>query len=142
MSTFGNFRLQLRAAQRLGAFSRASKQGMSPDEARAYSDKLYPPTTEDLAYETLLRKGEAPPLPVASALSLLYPLAAAIYIAQTPASGAQVTGYILANLSYVLFVAGLIKGTFWVFGLKKRMHVLGCGAIIFVIGMALSNVGT
>ena len=141
MTIFGTLRLRSRAAQRLGAFSRATKQGMSPDDARAYSDKLYPPTAEDLAYEASLKSGKIPALPVASAISLLYPLAAAIYIARTPASRTQIVGYALAQLSYVLFAAGVLAGTFRVFGLKKRTHVLACGVAVFVIGIVLSNVG-
>lgn len=141
MTILGTPRLRSRAAQRLGAFSRATKQGMSPEDARAYSDKLYPPTAEDLAFEGSLGSGKIPPLPVVSAISLLYPLAAAIYIARTPASSTQIVGYALAQLSYVLFAAGVLRGTFGVFGLKKRGHVLACGAVVFLIGVALSNVG-
>ena len=141
MTLLGTLRLRSRASQRLAAFSRATKQGMPPADARAYSDKLYPPTAEDLAYEASLRNGKIPALPVVSAISLLYPLAAAIYIARTPASSAQIAGYALAQLSYILFAAGLLRGTFGVFGLKKRTHVLACGAVVFVIGVALSNVG-
>lgn len=140
MSILGALRLRLRAAQRLGAFSDATKQGMSTADARAYSDKVCPPTAEDLAFEALLRGGKAQPLPIASTLSLLYPLAAAIYIARTPAPGAQIAGYALAQLSYVLFAAGILKGTFGVFGLKKRTHVLACGAAVFLVALVLSNV--
>jgi hypothetical protein len=52
---FKELKLKMRAAKRLGAFVRASKQGMSSKHARAYSDNLYPPTAEDLEYEKKLR---------------------------------------------------------------------------------------
>jgi len=50
--------LKFRAAKRLGAFSRACKQGMSIEEARIYSDQLDPPTAEDFVYEDGLRQSE------------------------------------------------------------------------------------
>jgi hypothetical protein len=52
-------KLKMRAAKRIGAFARAQKQGMSIEQARAYSDNLYPPTADDLAYEEKLRNEEA-----------------------------------------------------------------------------------
>ncbi len=51
MGPLKELRLKLRAAKRIGAFSRACKQGMSVEQARAYSDQLYPPTAEDIEYE-------------------------------------------------------------------------------------------
>ena len=50
--------LNLRIARRLGAFGRARKNGMSVEEARAYSDGLYPLTAEEAAYEEFLRQKE------------------------------------------------------------------------------------
>lgn len=52
---FKELKLKMRAAKRVGAFTRAREQGMSPQQARAYSDNLYPPTAEDLEYEQKLR---------------------------------------------------------------------------------------
>jgi hypothetical protein len=43
-SVFNPLILRLRAARRLGAFSRALRQGMSTEQARIYSDGVYPPT--------------------------------------------------------------------------------------------------
>jgi hypothetical protein len=48
--------LNLRMARRLGAYKRARENGMSIAEARAYSDRLYPPTPDEAAYEESLRK--------------------------------------------------------------------------------------
>jgi hypothetical protein len=77
-----------------------------------------------------------------SAISLLYPIGAGVYIGtQTPASTPMMVGYCLANLGYLLIGAGIMKGTFRVFGLKKRWHVLAAGAIAFLIGTLLSNIG-
>lgn len=80
--------------------------------------------------------------PWASAISLLYPIGAGVYIAtRTPASSLMIMGYCLANLGYLLIGAGIIKGTFGIFGLKKRWHVLTGWAISFLIGTLLSNIG-
>ena len=56
MGFFRNIYLKMRLAKRVGAFARASKSGMTPDEARDYADRRYPPTAEDLAYEALSRE--------------------------------------------------------------------------------------
>jgi hypothetical protein len=45
-------------ARRVGAFKRAREHGMSIDQARAYSDQLYPPTDAERAYEEELRRRE------------------------------------------------------------------------------------
>ena len=76
-------RLKLRAVKRIGVFSRACKQAMSVEQARAYSDQLYLQTAEDIEYENQLRQGEtdAAVVPWVSALSLLYPIAAMAYSA-------------------------------------------------------------
>jgi hypothetical protein len=80
--------------------------------------------------------------PWASAISLLYPIAATIYIAtQASVSPPMIAGYGVANLGYLLIGGGIFKGTFKVFGLKRRWHVLVAGVIAFLIGTFLSNVG-
>lgn len=58
MGFFGDFKLKMKMAKRVGTFSRARKQGMTVEEARAYADKLYPPTAEDIAYEERKRQEE------------------------------------------------------------------------------------
>jgi hypothetical protein len=47
---------KLRTAKRVGAFSREVQTGMTPVEARAYSDALYPQSAADKAYEDRLRQ--------------------------------------------------------------------------------------
>jgi hypothetical protein len=78
--------------------------------------------------------------PWVSALSLLYPVAAMIYSASTPAPPVIVIGYGLANLGYLLFVAGIFAGHFYILRLVKRWHVFLCSLIAFVLGTLLSNV--
>jgi len=79
--------------------------------------------------------------PWVSAIFLLYPIGAAVYIAtQTPARPPMIVGYGFANLGYLLVGAGIFKGTFKIFGLKKRWYVLVAGAIAFLIGTFLSNI--
>lgn len=78
--------------------------------------------------------------PWVSALTLVYPISATIYIAtSTPAPPVMIVGYGLANLGYLLCAAGIFTGTFLVFGLKKRWLVLVLAAICFGIGTVLSS---
>jgi hypothetical protein len=138
MNLFRETRLSLRAMQRLGAFKRARKQGMTIDQARNYSDGLHPPTPDDIAYEEKLRDGRS--FPWLSALSLLYPAGAMAYMAMsTPAPIVAIIGYGLAQLGYLLFAATLIAGKFGVFGLRSRWQVLIVGMISFCLGLLLSN---
>jgi len=79
--------------------------------------------------------------PWVSAISLLYAIGAGVYIGtQAPSSTPMMVGYFLANLGYLLIGAGIIKGTFRVFGLKKRWHVFVAGATASLIGTFLSNI--
>lgn len=78
--------------------------------------------------------------PWISALTLVYPVSATIYIATgTPAPPVMIAGYGLANLGYLLCAAGIFTGTFLVFGLKKRWQVLVLAGICFVVGTLLTN---
>ena len=129
-SVFNPLILRLRAARRLGAFSRALRQGMSTEQARIYSDGVYPPTPDDIAFEQRLRAKETTGVPRqrfpwASTVALLYPIMAAAYIAsyRPPPPLLAVVGYGLANLSYLLFIAGVFAGHFRIFHLQKRLHV-------------------
>ena len=80
--------------------------------------------------------------PWASTLSLAYPIAATVYVAtQTPAKPLTIVGYGLANMGYLLFAAGIHKGTFRVFGLQKRWQVFVAGVVTLTIGTFLCNVG-
>jgi hypothetical protein len=47
MNPFKRLSRFLRISRRLGAFRRAMERGMSPEEARKYSDSLYPPTPDE-----------------------------------------------------------------------------------------------
>lgn len=79
--------------------------------------------------------------PWLSAISLLYPVGAIIYIStQTPASLPMIIGYGFANLGYMLFGAGIFKGTFKIFGLKRRFHVFAVAVIATLTGIFLSNI--
>ena len=56
MNPLRKFWLMLRMSRRLGAFKRARRDGMSVEQARVYSDRLYPPTPAEAAYEEKLRR--------------------------------------------------------------------------------------
>jgi len=80
--------------------------------------------------------------PWVSAISLLYPIGAGIYIAtKTPATATTILGCCLADLGYLLIGAGIIKGTFKIFALKKRWQVFSAGALAFLLGTFLLNMG-
>ncbi|MFQ5688414.1 MAG: hypothetical protein ACE5GV_17340 [Candidatus Scalindua sp.] len=79
--------------------------------------------------------------PITSLVSLIYPIAATIYISiKTPANFMAIIGYGITNLGYLLIAAGIIKGTFRVFGLKKRLHVFLAAFFIIIVGFILSNI--
>jgi hypothetical protein len=103
---------------------------------------MYPPTAEDVAFEAELRAGTADPLPWGSVLGLLIVAAAFWHGANTPASAAEVVGYGVTNLGYVLAAAGIFKGTFLAFCLRRRAHVFVLAAVCVLVGVALSNVRT
>lgn len=87
------------------------------------------------------RKTSTLGFPWISALSLLYPISATIYIAKsTPAPPIMIAGYGLGNLGYLLFAAGIFSGTFSAFGLKRRWQVLALAAICLAIGTLLSSI--
>lgn len=80
--------------------------------------------------------------PWPSTLALLYPISGTIYFAlNTPASLLMVVGYGMASLGYLLFGAGIVAGTFRIFGLRKRWHVIAAAIGAFVMGTVLTNVG-
>lgn len=83
------------------------------------------------------------PFPWTSALSLLYPIAAAAYMSeQTYASLPAVVGYGLVNLTLVLVVAGVFAGTFQVFRISRAWQVFALAVVAFLGGTMLSNVGS
>ncbi|MFZ1557410.1 MAG: hypothetical protein WAT38_14605 [Nitrospira sp.] len=80
--------------------------------------------------------------PWPSALGLLYPITAIVYVGTaTPAGAAMVVGYGIANLGYLLFVAGVFGGTFQIRGLNNRWQVFAAAVAAFLLGTLLSNVG-
>jgi hypothetical protein len=118
---------------------------MSVEEARAYSDQLYPPTADDITYEERQRHTDEgrSAFPWLSALSLIYPISATIYIAtRTPAPTVVIAGYGLANLGYLLFAAGIFAGRFGVLGLKRRWQVIFIAIVCFALGTILSSIST
>jgi len=52
----------------------------------------------------------------------------------------SIFSYGLCQLGYVMFFAGVYKGTFLVFNLDKRIQVLSVATILIVIGVVLTNV--
>lgn len=88
-----------------------------------------------------MKRAEESPqaFPWPSAVSLLYPIAATLYAASTPSTLLMIAGYGLCNLGYLLCAAGLLRGTFRIFGLTQRWQVLTLAATSFVLGMMLSN---
>lgn len=84
---------------------------------------------------------ESSRFPWPSALSLLYPISATIYIATwTPASPTMIVGYGLANLGYLLFGAAMTVGSFRVLGLRKRWQLFAAALLAFASGTVLSNI--
>ena len=75
----------------------------------------------------------------ASTISLLYPIVAMIYIATKDAEVPVIFGYGLFQLGFVMFFAGVYKGTFLVFNLDKRRQVLSVAIILLFSGFVLFN---
>ena len=74
-----------------------------------------------------------------STISLLYPIVAMIYIATKIPEVPVILGYGLFQLGFVMFFAGVYKGTFLVFNLDKRRQVLSVAIILIVSGLVLFN---
>ena len=74
-----------------------------------------------------------------STISLLYPIVAMIYIATKIEEVPVIFGYGLFQLGFVMFFAGVYKGTFLVFNLDKRRQVLSVAIILIVSGLVLFN---
>jgi hypothetical protein len=149
LATLGPFtkaRLWMRQSNRLGAWARARKQGLSDEQAHTIVQMHYPSTIWDALYEAdyKRRKSGAPrsSLPLASALTLLYPIGAAIYIASyTPAPPfIAIAGYGIANVGYLLFAVGVVAGHFRIFHLEKRWACLLAAATFFSIATILCNI--
>jgi hypothetical protein len=98
-----------------------------------------------IAKIALVERGKGFPWP--SALAVLYPVGAAISIAMVMpevrsvamARPAMIAGYGLANLGYLLFVAGLWPGTFRILGLRKRWQVFASAVVSLAVGTVLAT---
>jgi hypothetical protein len=86
----------------------------------------------------LIRTGSTA-FPIWSALALAIPVVAFIRISSTPAGLSERVGYSLAQLGYVLLVAGLISGRFGVLGLTSRKQVLMAAVAAWLFGTLLAN---
>ena len=51
MNVFKRIYLTCRMAKRIGLYKHGLKHGMSGVAARDYSDRMFPPTADDLAFE-------------------------------------------------------------------------------------------
>ena len=78
--------------------------------------------------------------PYPSLLALLYPVAAILSTAKTPALPILILGYGFGNLGYLLAAATVVPGHFRILGLDDRIPTLIFAVVFWVIGFALSNV--
>ena len=74
-----------------------------------------------------------------STISLLYPIVAMIYIATKIPEVPVILGYGLSQLGYVMFFAGVYKGTFLVFNLDKRLQVFVSAVVCVGMGFIFIN---
>ena len=74
-----------------------------------------------------------------STISLLYPIVAMIYIATKTSEFSVIIGYGLSQLGYVMFFAGVYKGTFLVFNLDKRLQVFVSAIVCVGMGFMFIN---
>ena len=74
-----------------------------------------------------------------STISLLYPIVAMIYIATKIPEVPVILGYGLSQLGYVMFFAGVYKGTFLVFNLDKRLQVFVSAIVCVGMGFMFIN---
>ena len=74
-----------------------------------------------------------------STISLLYPIVAMIYTAMKIPEVPVILGYGLSQLGYVMFFAGVYKGTFLVFNLDKRLQVFVSAIVCVGMGFIFIN---
>ncbi len=77
--------------------------------------------------------------PYPSLIAMLYPVAAILYMAKTPASAILILGYGFGNLGYLLGAATVVPGHFRILGLDYRIQTLIAAVIFWVIGVVISN---
>ena len=77
---------------------------------------------------------------IPSIFSLLFPLAATLWIGSSAeASAYDVIGYGMANLGYLMFFAAWGAGTFNVFHLTRRWQLYVAGTALIVAGTVIVN---
>jgi hypothetical protein len=85
--------------------------------------------------------GRLTSFPWPSFLALLYPIYEWSQIVQTPAANARIAADTVGSMGYMFVFAGIVAGTFRIFRLSKRWHVLTMGALCFVIATLFSSFG-
>lgn len=78
--------------------------------------------------------------PWLSSLTMLYPIAAMVAIANQGAPILPTIGYGCANLGYLLFGAGILAGSFRALGFRYRIPTLIAAVAVWVVGTVLSNI--
>lgn len=77
--------------------------------------------------------------PWISSLTMLYPIAAMVTVANQGAPILPTLGYGFANLGYLLFGAGILAGSFRVLGFRYRIPTIIAAVAIWIVGTVLSN---
>ena len=77
--------------------------------------------------------------PWLSSLTMLYPIAAMVTIANQGAPILPTLGYGFANLGYLLFGAGILTGGFRALGFRYRIPTLIAAVAIWIVATVLSN---
>jgi hypothetical protein len=77
-----------------------------------------------------------------SLLSLIYPLGDIAFVWNAPLTLLEKLGHVIGFLGYLFIAAWIFSGTFLIFGLKKRGHVLIAAVICVLIAGIFSNFNT
>lgn len=77
--------------------------------------------------------------PWLSTLTMLYPIAAQVMIANQGAPLLPTLGYGFANLGYLLLAAGILAGCFRALGFRYRIPTLIAAVAVWLLGTVLSN---
>jgi hypothetical protein len=94
------------------------------------------------------------PFPKISFIAMIYPLSSMIFHPEkipilypwgservfTDPTGFSILGYGFVNLSYLLFVAGILRGSFRILELDARVQVFSAAVIFGVLGLLLFNI--
>ena len=77
-----------------------------------------------------------------SLLSLVYPLGDIAFVWNAPLTLLEKLGHVIGFLGYLFIAAWIFSGTFLIFGLKKRGHVLIAAIICVLIAGIFYNFNT